>query len=115
MHAVVKSISSDESDIAKFLPEDMACFSLSLRVRIGSDETSGADDFELCVCTPEWLRKTVWEPRWGRHLLIVREYDLSAIEQCIRDYVAGCHGSNWSEIAGKLARVFGWEFEDYQG
>ena len=115
MHAVVRNISSDEFEIKSYVPENSGCFLLNLRIRIGSDETSSADDFELSVCTPEWLNQAVWEPRWGRHLLIVREYDLSAIEKCIRDYVDRCNGSNWNSIAGKLARVLAWEFEDYQG
>ncbi len=115
MHAVVRSISSDEFDIKGYLPENPACFFLNLRIRIGSDETSGADDFELGVCTPEWLNQSVWEPRWGRHLMIVREFDLSAIEKYIRDYVDTCNGTDWNLIAGKLGRVFAWEFEDYQG
>jgi hypothetical protein len=115
MHAVVRSISSDEFEIKSYAPGDPACFVLNLRIRIGSDETSGADDFELCVCTPQWLRQSVWEPRWGRHLLIVREYDLRAIEKHINDYVGECSGSDWNSIAAKLGRVFAWEFEDYQG
>jgi len=114
MHAVVRSISSDELDIKAYVPENPTCFFLNLRIRIGSDETSGADDFELCVCTPEWLDRSVWEPRWGRHLLIVREYDLSAIEKCIHDYVGECDGTDWNIIAEKLGRVFAWEFEDYK-
>ncbi|MFM0723153.1 immunity 8 family protein [Paraburkholderia strydomiana] len=114
MHAAIKSISNDEIDVAKFSPENPTCFSLNLRIRIGANETAGSDDFELCVCTPEWLHQTTWEPRWGRHLLIVREYDFSAIEQCIQSYVADCKGDSWNIVAGKLARVFAWEFEDYQ-
>lgn len=115
MHAVVRGISSDEFLVKSYVPEDPTCFSMNLRIRIGSDETSGADDFEVCVCTPEWLSQSVWEPRWGRHLLIVREYDLSAIEKCISEYVDGCSGTDWNSIAEKLGRVFAWEFEDYQG
>lgn len=115
MHAVVRSISSDEFDIKVYSPENPACFFLNFRIRIGSDESSSADDFELCVCTPEWLSQFLWEPRWGRHLLIVREYDISVIEKCISDYVNECDGADWSGVAGKLGRVFAWEFEDYQG
>ncbi|MHA6910400.1 immunity 8 family protein [Ralstonia pseudosolanacearum] len=115
MHAVVKSIASDEANLDGFRPDDAACFSLNVRIRIGVDGAPGEDDFELCVCTPEWLRQTIWEPRWGRHMLIVREYDRSVIEKYIHDYVVECAGADWNAIAGKLARVFSWEFEDYQG
>ncbi|SAL03725.1 immunity 8 family protein [Caballeronia ptereochthonis] len=114
MYAVVKAISNDEFDPKTFAPENPSCFYLTLRIRIGLSETSGADDFEVCVCTPQWLEQTTFEPRWGRHLLIVREFSWSSIEQRIRDYVAECDGNDWQAIANKLSKVFAWEFEDYQ-
>ncbi|MEM5342290.1 immunity 8 family protein [Paraburkholderia azotifigens] len=114
MYAVVKAISCDEFDLRTFTPDDPSCFYLNIRLRIGLAETSGADDFELCVCTPEWLRQTVTEPRWGRHLLIVREYSLASIEKYIQSYVAECDGDDWKTIATKLSRMVAWEFEDYQ-
>jgi hypothetical protein len=114
MHAVVKNIASDDVEIDKFKPDDLACFSLSLRIRIGSGEALGADDFDLFVCTPKWLCQNIWEPRWGRHMLIVREYDRSAIETCIYDYVAKCVGDRWHDIAERISRNLSWEFEDYR-
>lgn len=114
MHAVIRNIASDDVEFDSYTPDDSACFSLTIRMLIGHDAVSGADEFELCVCTPEWLRQTVWEPRWGRHLLIVRAYDRSSIERCIHEYVAKCMGDTWHEIATKLARNFSWEFEDYR-
>jgi hypothetical protein len=114
MRAVVKAISSDEIDLKTFVPADPSCFFLSLHIRIGIADTAGADDFELRVCTPEWLRQSFSEPLWGRHLLIVREYSLSIIEERIHAYVAECDGNDWDAIALKLSRMFAWEFEDYQ-
>jgi hypothetical protein len=114
MQAVIRSISSDEFDIKAYDPQNPTSFFLTLRIRIGSNETSGADDFELSVCTPEWLIQNIWEPRWAHHLLIVREYDLAAIERCIRSYVERCSGTEWNVVAGKLGRFLAWEFEDYQ-
>ena len=67
MHAVVKSIASDDVEIDNFKPDDLSCFSLNLRIRIGSGEAPGADDFDLFVCTPKWLCQNMWDPRWGRH------------------------------------------------
>lgn len=114
MRAIIRSIVSDEVSMDDYAPEDPACFSLNLRIRIGPDAASGADEFELCVCTPEWLRQTVLQPRWGRHLLIIGAYDRLGIERCIHEYVANCEGDAWHEIAGKLARSLSWEFEDYR-
>ncbi|MFM0197557.1 immunity 8 family protein [Paraburkholderia strydomiana] len=114
MLAVIKSIAIEDHPIDGFVPDDPECFSLNFRIRIGSDEAAGADDFDLCVCTPTWLSRTIWQPKWGRHLLIVREYDRSTIETTICEYVAKCTGGEWRDVAGKLARNFHWEFEDYQ-
>lgn len=114
MRAVIKGISNDIVDIETYFPESVDNFSLSLRVRIGLDCTKGADDFELFVCTPKWLEETVWEARWGRGLLIVREYNFSTINGLIHDYVSRCEGASWEDIVRQLGKVFSWEFDDYQ-
>ncbi|WP_409316812.1 immunity 8 family protein [Pseudomonas sp. KCJK9016] len=114
MHAVIKSISNDFFDVETYVPESVDNFSLSLRIRIGLDSTQGADDFELFICTPKWLEETMWEPRWGRGLLIVREYDFSTINGLIHEYVSRCEGDSWETIVIKLGKIFAWEFDDYQ-
>jgi hypothetical protein len=114
VQAFISKISNDEVQINEYKPAEPFCFFLSLRIQIGSNEGSGADDFELGVCTADWLSQNLYEPLWGRHLLIVREYDFASIEKSIRNYVEQCHGDNWNIIAEKLGRVFAWEFEDYR-
>lgn len=111
---MVKGIASDDVDIDNFKPDDLSCFSLNLRIRIGSGEASGTDDFDLFICTPKWLFRNVCSSLWGRHMLIVREYDRSTIETCIYDYVAKCVGDEWHDIAERIARNLFWEFEDYR-
>lgn len=114
MRAVIKGISNDVFDVGTYVPESVDNFSLSLRIRIGLDCTQGADDFELFICTPKWLEERMWEPRWGRGLLIVREYDFSTINGLIHEYVSRCEGDSWGTIVIKLGKVFSWEFDDYQ-
>lgn len=114
MKAIVKGIFCDEFDLSSYSPDDGQIFSATLRIKIGPVDSEGADDFELLVCTPEWMLKHIQGPKWGRHLLIVSEYDLNCIEEFICSYVAQCIGKDWPEIAAKLTRVFFWEFEDYQ-
>lgn len=114
MRAVIKGISNDIFDVETYCPENLANFHLSLRIRIGLDCTQGADDFELFICTPKWLEETVWEARWGRGLLIVREYNFSTIHGLIYDYVSRCEGDSWEAIAIQLRKVFSWEFDNYQ-
>ncbi|WP_458371663.1 immunity 8 family protein [Pseudomonas lactis] len=114
MRAIVKGISNDVFDINTYQPKKSDNFYLNLRVRIGLESSQGADDFELFVCTPKWLDESLWEPRLGRGMLIVREYSLKEIEGFIYDCVSRSEGASWADIAMKLGRVFSWEFDDYQ-
>jgi hypothetical protein len=114
MRAVIKGIYNDIFNVETYCPERIDNFSLNLRIQIGLDCTQGADDFELFVCTPKWLEETVWEARWGGGLLIVREYNFSAINGLIFDYVSRCEGDSWETIVVQLRKVFFWEFDDYQ-
>ncbi|MBK5529030.1 immunity 8 family protein [Pseudomonas sp. TH08] len=114
MRAVIKGISSDVFDVETYIPESVEKFFLSLRIRIGLDCAHGADDFELFICTPRWLEDTMWEPRWGRGLLIVREYDFSTIKGFIHECVSRCEGDTWEAIVVELGKVFFWEFDNYK-
>lgn len=116
MKAIVKSIwvNSPTVDLDSYFPHDPENFSLWIEFRLGPDDASSSDDYRVLVCTPEWLRQNIRGPHWGRHMLIVPEYDRSAIEKCVRDYVATCTGGEWGIVAKKIARNLAWEFEDYQ-
>jgi hypothetical protein len=116
MKAIIKTMwaNSPTIDLDSYHPENLENFSLWIEFKIGPEGLTGADDYRLLVCTPEWLRQNVSEPRWGRHMLIVREYDRSVIEKCVCDYVMSCTGDKWEVIEGKVARNLSWEFEDYQ-
>jgi hypothetical protein len=116
MKATVKSmwVNSAVVSLDAYHPVDSQNFSLWIELRVGLEGSTGGDDYRVLVCTPEWLRQNISEPRWGRHMLIVQTYDRSAIEKCVRDYIAECSGVEWSVIAKKIARNLSWEFEDYQ-
>jgi hypothetical protein len=114
MRAVLKKVSADEVVFESYVPDDPECFSITLRMRIGVEESAGADDFELFVCTPKWLDVNVWGATWGRHCLIVRMYDYDLIFEAIQKKVSEIEGVNWEDLACKLARFYSWEFEDYQ-
>ncbi|AVF39860.1 hypothetical protein AL486_09175 [Pandoraea apista] len=116
MKAIVKSmwVNSPIVDIESYLPDDPEDFSLWIELRVGPDDSKGADDYRVLVCTPEWLKKNVSNPMWGRHMLIVNTYDRSAIERSIQEYVAKCAGDEWSDIAERIARNLSWEYEDYR-
>jgi len=118
MKAIVKSMWIDSATVNfdSYFPDDPECFCLWIEFRVGIKNEDSADDFRLLVCTAKWLineldRKSA---TWGRHMLIVSEYDLDVIKAEIDLCVESCTGENWSAIAQKISRFAAWEFEDYQ-
>ena len=111
---IFKKISNDHFDLDEFYPENEHEFSLQLLLRIESEHSSRPDNFDLHICTPEWLCKHHWHPQLMRHTLMVRKYELDEIKKTITDYIDQCEGNDWREIAQKLSRIFAWEYEDYQ-
>lgn len=114
MKAILKGLSNDFYDVDSYYPDDDKCFSLSLLLSIGSEDSNGADNFDLFVCSPEWISKNVWESRIFRHTLITRAYNINEIKKIIESHIAKCDGNSWLEVAEKLSRYFAWEYEDYQ-
>ncbi len=120
MSAVIRGMWCDAIDmpLEEYQPENPDCFGIRITLRVGSDTEVGANDFDLLVCTPRWLEVTLryeWgRAQWGRHMLVVLEYDLDLIKERIVSYVEGCTGKDFWEIAQKISRIASWEFEDYQ-
>ncbi|WP_037586257.1 immunity 8 family protein [Stenoxybacter acetivorans] len=116
MKAILKGmwVYSANFSLENYKPEEKNCFTLLVNLDIGFIDETGADSFNLHICTPEWLCKNQWLPELMRHTLLVRKYDLNEITKTITDYIDQCEGNDWMEIAQKLSRVFAWEFEDYQ-
>ncbi|WP_217649282.1 MULTISPECIES: Imm8 family immunity protein [Delftia] len=106
MKAAVKNITSDIFDLKTYCPDNLRNFSISLRVQIGLDCTLGADDFEIFICTPEWLIDNIYNPYWGRGLLLIREYNLQEVYKNIHELVDGIEGESWQEISTKLSKFF---------
>jgi len=97
---ILKSISNDDCLLNTFGPEDEDVFSLRLLLRIGAENSSEADNFDLFVCTPEWLCKHQWLPELMRHTLRARKnYQGSlpgnmktiSLNDISRLYLAGYH------------------------
>lgn len=116
MYAKLKDFSSSDVDLKNYWPENEQNFGFWVSLLIGPENEEGTEIFQLLICTPDWLKSEHLncEPVWGRHMLIVFEYDLTNIKAAIERYVENCSGSDWGSIALKLSRVAAWEFEDYQ-
>ncbi|MCF7484267.1 immunity 8 family protein [Vibrio sp. J1-1] len=115
MKAKLKRIYSPDVDFDSFWPEDTENFGFLLQAMIGPEGEDGEESFGIQVCTPEWLKSRYSENDvlFGRHMMIVFDYDIDRIKSHIVKYCDRCVGDNWSDIASKLSRIGLWEFEDY--
>jgi hypothetical protein len=116
MKAKLKRIHSPDIDIDSFWPDDPACFSFLLQAMIGPEDQEGEESFSIQVCTPDWLksRHSETDILFGRHMILVFDYDLDRIKSHIARYCEHCIGEDWQSVADKLSRIGQWEFEDYQ-
>lgn len=119
IQAKIKSIEITEVpdlDPAKFTVEDPEDFCCTFGLTIGPANSEGGELFYLTVCSPKALAKAAEKDGflWGRHHLIVPEYNLKAITGIITKFVERCSGDSWTEVATKLNRIASWEFEDYK-
>ncbi|MEJ1403456.1 MAG: immunity 8 family protein [Candidatus Sedimenticola sp. (ex Thyasira tokunagai)] len=107
--------SPDVDDLESYRPEVADKFGFLLQAMIGPEGKEGEESFDIEVCTPRWLEETydVDEIVMGRHHLIVREYNYQRLVKSIQEFLKGCVGEDWGEVAGKVSRLGMWEFEDY--
>lgn len=116
MNAELKRLHSpDVYDLENYQPESPEKFGFLLQAMVGPEGKDGEESFDIEVCTPKWLEKTYGmnDVVIGRHHFIVREYNYPRIVQTIKDFLRGCSGENWIEVANKVSRLGKWEFEDY--
>jgi hypothetical protein len=116
MRAEIKRIHSpDVVNLKSFNPEHPDCFALLLQVMAGPEGEEGEESFDIVVCTLGWIQNILRKegPLFPLYYLIVEEYDYGQIVQTVRGYIERCEGKDWREVAGKIARIGRWEFEDY--
>lgn len=115
MKAKLKYLHSPDIDLDSFWPEDPENFGFLLQAMIGPENQKGEESFDMQVCTPDWLKTHHRQEDivFGRHLLIVFEYDINLIKNKISRYCDDCIGENWQSISARLGRIGRWEFEDY--
>ena len=91
-------------------------FGFWVNASIGSDETEGSDDFQIFVCSREWLadesRPNAQLPE--KYLLVEGGCDSFKLTDSLNAFLAECGGTNWSEVVEKISRIGKWEFEGYQ-
>ena len=116
MKAEIKALHSpDVYDLVNYSPEKEDNFCFLLQVLAGLKDEEGEESFDIVVCTPKWLmenhnRKDVV---FGRHRIIVFEYDYQRLLTSLKTYIESFNESNWIELGEKIGRIGKWEFEDY--
>lgn len=116
MRAAIRSLMSpDVEDLGGWAPESDS-WALGLRILAGPDDGLGEESFDLTVCSVVWLTERVRRDGVydGRHHLVVEGYDWPKIRAYVERRVERCDGVTWRDVAGKLARLGFWEFEDYR-
>jgi hypothetical protein len=114
MKAEIKDFHSPDLEWGRETPTDLQNFRILLQLFIGPKDAPGSESFDLTVCAPSWLDQIAKEgPVIGRHHLVVSAFDASIIESYLKGEVANYSAAGWEELAGKLARIGRWEFEDY--
>jgi hypothetical protein len=85
-------------------------------VEVGYEDEDTSTTISVAVCTFTWLAHNYSRegPRWGRHLLVVGQYDAQEIKSAIEAQVRDCAGETWDETLKMLSRHFAWEYEDYK-
>jgi hypothetical protein len=107
--------SPDVRDLATYRPERPDDFGFLLQVFAGPEGGQGEDSFDVVVCTPKWLEQNhaCSDVAFGRHYLIVFEYDYDRLFRTVEQCCDAAEGATWQEVAHKLSRLGKWEFEDY--
>lgn len=107
--------SPDISDLGTYKPEKADTFGFLLQVIVGPAGLEGEESFDIEVCTPKWLLQNYGQDDivFGRHHIVVFEYQYDRFVDAITSYVETCEGASWDEVAQKLSEIGRWEFEDY--
>jgi hypothetical protein len=116
MKPILKVLSSvDLPDGASLPPDPTDCWVVvTASIGVAGDEAS--DNFTLYVSTPRRLERIVADETqlWGRHLLIVEQFDWTTVRNAIEKICDETTGDTWDAIASRLGRYAAWEFEDYR-
>lgn len=99
-----------------FKPDLPHNFSKWIDIDVGYEDEKISATFSVQVCSFTWLAHhySIEGPRWGRHLLVVGQYDAEEIKLAIETQINACSRETWEESIEMLSRYFAWEFEDYR-
>ena len=117
MKAEIKGFHSpDIRNLEVFIPDDEDNFGFLLQAFVGPKGEDWKESFDFEVCTPKFLlcKYKQEDILFGRHKVIVFEYNYHRIINHIEKLVGRYEGQDWNDLANKIARYGYWEFEDYR-
>jgi hypothetical protein len=113
MRAVLKSLHLDPDPLT--LPGDPSQFSLLARMVVGPADGPIEEEFDVIVCTPEWLSQAINGCFYdARHHVVVHRgtFDAGTLHAWLARLIASVEADTWSEIGERLARFGYRELED---
>ena len=117
MQAELKSLTSVDINETVFRPDSEEIFGFNVEASIGPKGRAASDIFTFFVCTPAWLlsrsiRRDFGDCGvFGRHMIIVVEYDWAKIQSMIQKLCEETHAESWEEVSRILAQFGRWEYE----
>jgi hypothetical protein len=121
-HAEIRGHAFSDLGPGKTVPDDPSHFGTPMMVLIGPADDVDAPDgtptgewFDFFVCTPSWLGENLDKRgyEWGRHMLIVREWDEGVFVNAVERLCAVAPGADWTAVAEFLAKFGQWEFDKH--
>lgn len=99
-----------------FSPEITDNFWCTFDFGVGPNNEEGHHDYSVQVGTPRAFDHAIQNqgPMWGRHYIIVNEYDAALIKSVIEQKIEECARETWEETYQILSRYFKWQYEDYK-
>jgi hypothetical protein len=118
MRAILKNFYSLDiiEPLSEFHPIENDNFGFWARMIVGEEVLGGEESFDVMICTPKWIiaNSKISDIIFGRHYLIVFEYNYHRIYSKLKKIVERIEADTWNEIGVLIGRIGKWEFEDYQ-
>ena len=115
VRAELKELMCSNFDLRTYVPSEPDLFGFWIEVEIGVEGQSGADLFQLFVCSPRWLNREVREKgaMWEYARVVIPAYDYLDLRSFVAKTVGAVGGKDWQEVVAQLRLLARWEFEGY--
>ncbi|CAM1364746.1 conserved hypothetical protein [Tenacibaculum litoreum] len=124
MKAVIKTMHSADltmlgKSFEEYKPKEKDLFGFNFSLEVGPLNGRGQEVFDFLVASPRYLTEHYHHQSgkkaiFGRHIIIMFEYDFNELYTLVNKYIEKLDEPNWNDLAIKIGRIGHWEFEDYQ-